>query len=51
MAYSVVQKALVGMTYWVFEKYRVNDNCTENDLEWILLSLHTQEKIMKATGN
>ena len=39
------------MTYWVFEKFRINDNYTDNDLGQILLSLHSQEKIMKVTGN
>ena len=42
MAYSVVGKALVGITYWVFEKYRVNDNYTD---------IHMQEKTVKVTGN
>lgn len=42
MAYSVVEKALADITYWVFEKYRVNDNYTD---------IHTQEKIVKVAGN
>lgn len=48
MAYSVVKNALVGVTYWVLEKYTVNNNYTDNEFGCISLSINTLEKIMKS---